>query len=77
VLVTLGRTFGVPANPAGLALWLVAGVSVTITLAWLSWRLVERPAMRIGRRGQTSSTTLPVAPRPSISSSASPARSSG
>jgi peptidoglycan/LPS O-acetylase OafA/YrhL len=74
VFVTLGKSFGLPTGGT-LPLWLAAGAGATIALATLSWTLVERPAIR--RERQTSSTTLPVAPRPSISSSASEARSSG
>jgi peptidoglycan/LPS O-acetylase OafA/YrhL len=74
VFVTLGKSTGLPTDPGGLAAWLGAGILATVVLAWLSWKLVERPAIRLGQR---SSTTLPVAPRVSISSSASDARSSG
>jgi peptidoglycan/LPS O-acetylase OafA/YrhL len=74
VFLTIGKSYGLPLDPAGLAAWLAAGTAITLALATLSWRFVERPAMRLGQR---SSTTLPVAPRPSISSSASEARSSG
>src|SRR3954451_873982 len=83
VFVTLGKSYGLPADVPELLTWLAAGVAITVALAWLSWRLVERPAMRLGtsRPGRqsdaTSSTTLPVAPRLSISSSASDPRSSG
>jgi peptidoglycan/LPS O-acetylase OafA/YrhL len=78
VFVRLGRSYGLPANVPELCAWLVAAVAITVALAWLSWRLVERPAMRLGGQpGATSSTTLPVAPRLSISSSASEPRSSG
>src|SRR4051812_49064260 len=75
VFLTLGKSYGLPVNGGGLAAWLVAGGALTLVLATLSWRLVERPALRLA--AQRSSTTLPVAPRPSISSSASEARSSG
>src|SRR4051794_1529688 len=83
VFVMLGKSYGLPADVPELMTWLAAGVAITVALAWLSWRLVERPAMRLGTRraggqsGATSSTTLPVAPRLSISSSASDPRSSG
>jgi peptidoglycan/LPS O-acetylase OafA/YrhL len=78
VFVTLGKSYGLPAGVPELAAWLAAGVAITVALAWLSWRLVERPAMRLGDQlGATSSTTLPVAPRLSINSSASEPRSSG
>jgi peptidoglycan/LPS O-acetylase OafA/YrhL len=74
VFVTLGKSWGLPADASGLAAWLAVGIPATLALAWLSWRLVERPAIRFSQR---SRTTLPVAPRVSISSSASDARSSG
>jgi peptidoglycan/LPS O-acetylase OafA/YrhL len=78
VFIRLGKSFGLPANVPELFAWLVAGGAITVAMAWLSWRLVERPAMRLGDQlGATSSTTLPVAPRLSISSSASEPRSSG
>jgi peptidoglycan/LPS O-acetylase OafA/YrhL len=77
VFLTLGKSWGLPRDVGDLALWLGAGAACTLALAWLSWRLVEQPALRLARRRQTSSTTLPVAPRVSISSSASEPRSSG
>jgi peptidoglycan/LPS O-acetylase OafA/YrhL len=78
VFIRLGKSYGLPANVPELFAWLVAGGAITVALAWLSWRFVERPAMRLGDQlGTTSSTTLPVAPRLSISSSASDPRSSG
>jgi peptidoglycan/LPS O-acetylase OafA/YrhL len=78
VFIRLGRSYGLPANGPELFAWLAAGGAITVALAWLSWRFVERPAMRLGNQlGTTSSTTLPVAPRLSISSSASDPRSSG
>ncbi|MEA2427598.1 MAG: hypothetical protein QOF37_1226, partial [Thermoleophilaceae bacterium] len=78
VFLTLGKSYGLPANVPELFAWLAVGGAITVALAWLSWRLVERPAMRLGDQlGATSSTTLPVAPRLSISSSASDPRSSG
>lgn len=73
VFLTLGKAYGLPEG-AGVMPWIAAGIGITIGLAWASWTLVERPALRLA---QTSRTTLPVAPRPSISSSASEARSSG
>ena len=46
VFLKLGQWFGLPHGPAELAVWLALGIPATLTLAWLSWRLVERPAMR-------------------------------
>lgn len=42
--------------------WAFAGISflLTLPLAWLSWRLIERPAMRAGRQVPTAA----VEPRP-------------
>src|SRR3954454_6072502 len=78
VFLTLGKSYGLPADVPELLTWLAAGCAITLALGWLGWRLVERPAMRFGRQSRaTSSTTLPVAPRLSISSNASDPRSSG
>jgi peptidoglycan/LPS O-acetylase OafA/YrhL len=78
VFLTLGKSYGLPADVPELLTWLAAGGAITVALGWLSWRLVERPAIRLGGQSRaTSSTTLPVAPRLSISSSASDPRSSG
>jgi peptidoglycan/LPS O-acetylase OafA/YrhL len=52
VFVTLGRSWGLPADAGELALWLGVGVSVTFALAFLSWRLVERPALRLAHRAR-------------------------
>jgi peptidoglycan/LPS O-acetylase OafA/YrhL len=46
VLVMLGKSRGLPSGGAELAIWLAATAAITLALAWASWRLVERPAMR-------------------------------
>jgi peptidoglycan/LPS O-acetylase OafA/YrhL len=47
VLLTLAKAWGLPDGAGALAAWLAAGVACTIALAWLSWHLVERPALRL------------------------------
>jgi peptidoglycan/LPS O-acetylase OafA/YrhL len=47
VLRVIGLSGGPPGTPAELVLWLAAAISITLLLAWASWRLVERPALRL------------------------------
>jgi peptidoglycan/LPS O-acetylase OafA/YrhL len=54
VMIRLAKWTGLPPSPAWLALWLAAIVVLTLILATLSWRLVERPLMA-GRQRSTSS----------------------
>src|SRR3954470_13458912 len=48
VFLTLGKSYGLPADVPELLTWLAAGGAITVALGWLSWRLVERPAIRLG-----------------------------
>jgi peptidoglycan/LPS O-acetylase OafA/YrhL len=60
VMIRLGSWFGVPRSAAALALWLAVTVAVTVTLAALSWRFVERPLLGGQRRTVTGRPTLPA-----------------
>ena len=51
---------GLPRDPGELAVWLALAASVTIALACLSWRLVERPAMRFVPRRPRVPITEPL-----------------
>jgi peptidoglycan/LPS O-acetylase OafA/YrhL len=62
VMVLLGKWRGLPDSPAELALWLALAVPVTFVLASLSWRLVERPAMRWGARRAEAPAVAPAVP---------------
>jgi peptidoglycan/LPS O-acetylase OafA/YrhL len=61
VFLKLAEWRGLPRSPGGLMLWLAMGIPATLALAWLSWRLVERPAMRWRPRGRRVAAATRVA----------------
>jgi peptidoglycan/LPS O-acetylase OafA/YrhL len=60
VMVRIAKWTGLPPTPAWVAAWLAATLLITIALATISWRFVERPLM--ARRQRLASTAQPVLP---------------
>lgn len=48
------RIFKAASLQPGVALSVIAAVAITTPIAWLSWRLVERPFIALGRRFDTA-----------------------
>jgi len=60
-----------PTDAASLARWLAIELAGTVALAWLSYRLVERPALRLrgrlgGRARADAPGPLPAPPAPLV-----------
>jgi peptidoglycan/LPS O-acetylase OafA/YrhL len=60
VMIRMSKWTGLPPTPGWLVAWLAATLGITILLAAISWRLVERPLM--ARRQRSTSSGQPVLP---------------
>ena len=60
VMVRMAKWTGIPRTPTSEAAWLAATLAITIVLAAISWRFVERPLM--ARRQRLTSSGQPVLP---------------
>jgi peptidoglycan/LPS O-acetylase OafA/YrhL len=60
VMVRMAKWTGLPRTPAWLVVWFAATLAITILLAAISWRFVERPLM--ARRQRLTSSAQPALP---------------